>query len=75
MYMYVHVYMYVCMRECMYVRIDILIIDVELTVPQKQYYRAIYEQNTAFLYKGIYVYEYICMCVDIYKYTHRHVYI
>ena len=29
-----------------------VIIDVELTVPQKQYYRAIYEQNTAFLYKG-----------------------
>lgn len=28
-----------------------LIIDVELTVPQKQYYRAIYEQYTAFLYK------------------------
>ena len=29
-----------------------VIIDVELTVPQKQYYRAIYEMNTAFLFKG-----------------------
>lgn len=29
-----------------------VIIEVELTVSQKQYYRAIYEQNTAFLYKG-----------------------
>ena len=29
-----------------------ILIDVELTVPQKQYYRAIYEQNAAFLYKG-----------------------
>ena len=29
-----------------------IIIDVELTVPQKQYYRAIYEMNTAFLFKG-----------------------
>jgi len=29
-----------------------VVIEVELTVVQKQYYRAIYEQNTAFLYKG-----------------------
>ena len=29
-----------------------VIIEVELTVPQKQYYRAIYEQKTGFLYKG-----------------------
>ena len=29
-----------------------IIIEVELTVPQKQYYRAIYEQNTSFLYRG-----------------------
>ena len=29
-----------------------IIIDVELTVPQKQYYRAIYEMNTSFLFKG-----------------------
>lgn len=29
-----------------------LIIEVELTVPQKQYYRAIYEQNTRFLFRG-----------------------
>ena len=29
-----------------------VIIEVELTVPQKQYYRAIYEQNTAFLGRG-----------------------
>eukprot|EP00981_Chlorochromonas_danica_P016009 scaffold15198_cov338-Ochromonas_danica.AAC.1 len=28
-----------------------IIIEVELTVPQKQYYRAIYEQKTQFLYK------------------------
>ena len=28
-----------------------IIIDVELTVPQKQYYRAIYEMNTSFLFK------------------------
>jgi superfamily II DNA or RNA helicase len=28
-----------------------IIIEVELTVPQKQYYRAIYEQKTNFLYK------------------------
>jgi chromodomain-helicase-DNA-binding protein 7 len=25
---------------------------VELTIPQKQYYRAIYEQKTGFLYQG-----------------------
>ena len=30
---------------------DQVIIDVELTVPQKQYYRAIYEMNTSFLFK------------------------
>jgi hypothetical protein len=29
-----------------------LIVEVELTAPQKQYYRAIYEQNTAFLFRG-----------------------
>ena len=29
-----------------------VIVEVELTVPQKQYYRAIYEQKTGFLYKG-----------------------
>ena len=29
-----------------------LIIEVELTVAQKQYYRAIYEQNRAFLFRG-----------------------
>ena len=29
-----------------------VIIEVELTIPQKQYYRAIYEQNTSFLYRG-----------------------
>jgi hypothetical protein len=29
-----------------------VLIEVELTVPQKQYYRAIYEMNTAFLYRG-----------------------
>ncbi len=29
-----------------------IIIEVELTIPQKQYYRAIYEQKTGFLYKG-----------------------
>ncbi len=29
-----------------------IIIEVELTVPQKQYYRAIYEQKTGFLYKA-----------------------
>lgn len=29
-----------------------VVIEVELTVPQKQYYRAIYEQKTGFLYKG-----------------------
>ena len=29
-----------------------VIIEVELTVAQKQYYRAIYEQKTGFLYKG-----------------------
>jgi SNF2 family DNA or RNA helicase len=28
-----------------------IVIEVELTVPQKQYYRAIYEQKTGFLYK------------------------
>ena len=27
-------------------------VQVELTVPQKQYYRAIYEMNTSFLYRG-----------------------
>ncbi|RYH10750.1 hypothetical protein EON65_39270, partial [archaeon] len=30
-----------------------VIIEVELTVPQKQYYRAIYEQKTHFLYKQV----------------------
>lgn len=29
-----------------------IIIEVELTIPQKQYYRAIYEQNKAFLFRG-----------------------
>ena len=29
-----------------------VIVEVELTIPQKQYYRAIYEQNTQFLYKS-----------------------
>lgn len=29
-----------------------IIVEVELTVPQKQYYRAIYEQKTGFLYKS-----------------------
>lgn len=29
-----------------------IIVEVELTVPQKQYYRAIYEQKTQFLYKS-----------------------
>ena len=29
-----------------------VIIEVELTISQKQYYRAIYEQNTSFLYKS-----------------------
>jgi hypothetical protein len=29
-----------------------IIIEVELTIPQKQYYRAIYEQKTGFLYKS-----------------------
>jgi len=29
-----------------------IIVEVELTAPQKQYYRAIYEQKTGFLYKG-----------------------
>jgi chromodomain-helicase-DNA-binding protein 7 len=29
-----------------------VIVEVELTISQKQYYRAIYEQNTQFLYKG-----------------------
>lgn len=28
-----------------------IVVEVELTVPQKQYYRAIYEQKTGFLYK------------------------
>ena len=28
------------------------IIEVELTVTQKQYYKAIYERNVDFLYKG-----------------------
>ena len=38
-----------------YTHIHILsqvIVEVELTGPQKQYYRAIYEQNTQFLYRG-----------------------
>lgn len=29
-----------------------MVIEVELTVPQKQYYRAIFEQKTGFLYKA-----------------------
>jgi chromodomain-helicase-DNA-binding protein 7 len=29
-----------------------VVIEVELTGPQKQYYRALYEMNTSFLYKG-----------------------
>lgn len=29
-----------------------IVIEVELTAPQKQYYRAIYEQKTGFLYKS-----------------------
>lgn len=29
-----------------------IIVEVELTVPQKQYYRAIYEQNKSFLFRG-----------------------
>lgn len=28
-----------------------IVVEVELTIPQKQYYRAIYEQKTGFLYK------------------------
>lgn len=29
-----------------------VVIEVEMTVPQKQYYRALYEQKTGFLYRG-----------------------
>jgi chromodomain-helicase-DNA-binding protein 7 len=49
-----------------------IIIDVELTVPQKQYYRAIYEQNTAFLYKGtpfFDLYVHVCTCIYVCMYA------